>query len=1658
MRVRISGISFVVLILILVSLFASCNDSITEQDFQTPTIKGRVMVPEDSGVSPSDIFIQVGQTGNQYMASEDGSFVITGLEEDVPYTLYFSTEPFGNTVTRKVGDNGLHLGHYGGKKDDVYADKGSGGDAGIVTMKPLGALTGRVTLSGESEFTGIDVFIPGSSYMAKTDGSGAWTISNVPEGEYRVAFMHDGYSTHYETDIWLHIDEEKEENTVIVPDVVLVSDVGAISGSVIFRGFTGAELPIVTVTATDQNDATNGSTTTSNESGRYTIGNLSDGIYTLRFVPNDSRYQNTILKDIEVKSPAITDVPFVTIDSAGGTIEGSVTLTDGNVPQNVTVLAESEGYSYSIQTGEDGTFILSNVIPATYTISFMKEGYTTVKESVSVTTGESSSVNASLAAAYGYVLGKVFISGSDVHSGITVTASSINLDNAVSYTGVTGADGTFAIRIEKEAEYLVSASMSGYISSSPTIVNVSLGGSYKMDDVTLKRSSAVVSGKVTLEGAASHEGILLLLKNDTNSRTATTGQDGSFVFSSVVPGTYDLTISKDGYVSAVIEDIAVAPASEVVLDALTLKAGVRSVSGTVTLETLSDYAGVTITATSVADHGLIYSALSNSEGSFSLVGMKPGEYIITLSARGFGTVTLESVDITGEGEHVLDPVTLIVDKGRISGMARLEGYTDHSGILVELVGTSYSTETADDGSWELSVPSANYPGGIRYSCDDFDRVTIAETITVLTNGTFSVPDSELKAIAVPVAGRIDVAAADDDGVHVYLENTQFSVVTDKSGGFRFEHVPVGDYKLIAERENTPRAEHQFTVSASPVCDLGTIVMIPNSSNIIGHVYLEDMSYHAGIKVTVTTEGVDGELSAVTDSTGYYYIGNLISTGTHTVTFSKDGWDSQSTVVTGLEPLATREVEDFTLVDTTAPVLSSVTINDGANTSVSRIVTIGIDANDEGSGLDKMQVFFDTDFDTPVDYEDYYAVFERELEEGNGIKNVYIRVFDKAGNVSEIKSDSIELTDQKRTVGGVLKGDDLHWTKEEGPYFVESNILVEEGDTLTVDPGADVIFIGPYYIQVEGTLSARGTEAEPISMRGADAGEGKWLGIRGVSGVTYSGSEYDPVYQSGSILEYVLMLDPVEGISGNLFVTDSRITSEGEALSEFSGILKDSEVVGDVLLAPDSMIVNNSIETGSFTSKQYVYGSRFLAGNEIRAVDGDSIMWFRDYAEYVLENNLISGFKSISFNNHSSNSSVSYSLISNTIEDCGFLDTAFIMSSVPYILLGNDFDGTALRFLSTSENADGDVLANFNNLTDVTTGFQRENVAEHDFRFNFWGYTNTRELEASSEDANLSFIEDFYDDFDLTKVAYDGWLKDRNEYAGYKGDAYIAYTAEWDGEAYAKIDDGYSITPGWLHIDVECLNGKDIAEYRLVSCAEDIFSASWMPFGSSIDYSLSVEEVESILQSESVFVQLKDADGNCSGIRAIDLFSGIEGPAGGRIIYDNGSAGADGWRFIEMSPGQLKRIETDGETSFTFDEFGTWIAFGFYRLSSSGPNLFVNGTDVYSEYNCTLPDIGAGRRNTELLVENRKGHIYSRETGEYMMEYSIVEAIYQASINGYDDWYMPSIEEAMLFPAHIEFVMSSTEDSVSAFSSRSDGRCVATDKTVTVEPAYGIRYF
>jgi len=56
--------------------------------------------------------------------------------------------------------------------------------------------------------------------------------------------------------------------------------------------------------------------------------------------------------------------------------------------------------------------------------------------------------------------------------------------------------------------------------------------------------------------------------------------------------------------------------------------------------------------------------------------------------------------------------------------------------------------------------------------------------------------------------------------------------------------------------------------------------------------------------------------------------------------------------------------------------------------------------------------------------------------------------------------------------------DITWTKANSPYNLEGNTLVANGVTLTIQPGVTVN-LNTYYIQVNGTLIARGNNANPI---------------------------------------------------------------------------------------------------------------------------------------------------------------------------------------------------------------------------------------------------------------------------------------------------------------------------------------------------------------------------------------------------------------------------------------------------------------------------------------------------------------------------------------------------------------------------------------------------
>jgi hypothetical protein len=67
-------------------------------------------------------------------------------------------------------------------------------DIGELTMVPPGSISGVVQLQGKTAHGDVDIFIPGTSYDARSNDAGYFYMSKVPVGTYDLTFMTDGYS------------------------------------------------------------------------------------------------------------------------------------------------------------------------------------------------------------------------------------------------------------------------------------------------------------------------------------------------------------------------------------------------------------------------------------------------------------------------------------------------------------------------------------------------------------------------------------------------------------------------------------------------------------------------------------------------------------------------------------------------------------------------------------------------------------------------------------------------------------------------------------------------------------------------------------------------------------------------------------------------------------------------------------------------------------------------------------------------------------------------------------------------------------------------------------------------------------------------------------------------------------------------------------------------------------------------------------------------------------------------------------------------------------------------------------------------------------------------------------------------------------------------
>ena len=69
-----------------------------------------------------------------------------------------------------------------------------------------------------------------------------------------------------------------------------------------------------------------------------------------------------------------------------------------------------------------------------------------------------------------------------------------------------------------------------------------------------------------------------------------------------------------------------------------------------------------------------------------------------------------------------------------------------------------------------------------------------------------------------------------------------------------------------------------------------------------------------------------------------------------------------------------------------------------------------------------------------------------------------------------------------------------WTKVNSPYHILGEITVPNGETLTIEPGVSVVFMGHYKFNAQGRLLAIGTSSDSIKFTAENTSSG-WHGIR-----------------------------------------------------------------------------------------------------------------------------------------------------------------------------------------------------------------------------------------------------------------------------------------------------------------------------------------------------------------------------------------------------------------------------------------------------------------------------------------------------------------------------------------------------------------------------------
>jgi hypothetical protein len=438
----------------------------------------------------------------------------------------------------------------------------------------------------------------------------------------------------------------------------------------------------------------------------------------------------------------------------------------------------------------------------------------------------------------------------------------------------TGSDGTFNLRV-KEGTYDVIFKREGF--ATKTLRAQAVSASSRPVEVKLD-PGVEISGRVVRSGVGV-EGANVTAMGEDGPQNTVTSSDGAFTITDLSPGQMMLNVNK---MDAFIQQMRpiTAPARDVLIQLPT--------GGTITGRVVdkSSHAPVTTFQAGISNMrsggGMVIAmppmlkSFTSDEGTFTLENVPPGPTQLVVSAAGYTTTRIPSLNVE-DGKTLPDVEVSMDTGGRLSGRVTGPDGGPLSGVSVREAGSNMGPARMMTG---MEGTATTDPNG-EYSIDAVDpgqktftfsrQGYLAEERNVTISGHDSRLDVTLTTgmtltgmvvtdAGVPVADAVVGANSASDASFGRSDRS------DAGGNFTLTGLAPGHYTLSARKQGlVDGILRDFDLSTGAPAR----IIMKSGGTIMGHVTgLSDADLQ---NTTVTANGANGNASGEVDSTGSYRI-------------------------------------------------------------------------------------------------------------------------------------------------------------------------------------------------------------------------------------------------------------------------------------------------------------------------------------------------------------------------------------------------------------------------------------------------------------------------------------------------------------------------------------------------------------------------------------------------------------------------------------------------------------------------------------------------------------------------------------------------------------------------------------------------------------------